>query len=50
MITGYAQPAIHAAAYAAGAAAVLNKPFQMDDFRAVVRAQLATAIQENTND
>ena len=50
VITGYAEPSICAAAYAAGAAVVLIKPFQIDDFRAAVRAQLAAATKEKAND
>jgi two-component system phosphate regulon response regulator PhoB len=49
MITGYSDQARHAAAYAAGAAVVLAKPFELDDFRTVVRAQLAPTPQEDSH-
>jgi CheY-like chemotaxis protein len=41
LISAFADEALHARATALGAAAVLDKPFDLDDFRSVVKHLLA---------
>jgi CheY-like chemotaxis protein len=43
LLTAFGSPDVHAAAHAAGAVAVLDKPFDFDDLREVIRGHARAA-------